>query len=303
MPNATIVNANASSHPHLHKALKGGSIHFGIVTRLDLFTFSQTKFYGGMGMYNASSLPELFPILTDFANSTAGYNDFSQLTLLYGNYEGQSLAMTHQHFTGGPFPPPAGVFDALEPFQTSNTLRVDSLTNFTVELEAVADTSRKAFATVTFKNQIAMPPAFFTLANETMTKLADVPGLLFIISHQPFGPFIHEKSALRGGNLLGLNDENEQEKDRILIALTVSWKEEKDDDRMYSAIRELIESGTAKAREIGAWDRYIFQNYAASWQDVYAGVGDENREEYRRVKKEVDRDGLWERALPGAFEM
>lgn len=40
-----IVNANASNHAVLHKALKGGGNNFGIVTQFDLKTFKQGKLW------------------------------------------------------------------------------------------------------------------------------------------------------------------------------------------------------------------------------------------------------------------
>lgn len=47
LANGTICNANANSHPDLWYALKGGSNNFGVVTRIDLKTFAQGKFWGG----------------------------------------------------------------------------------------------------------------------------------------------------------------------------------------------------------------------------------------------------------------
>lgn len=51
-----IVEANAESNPDLWYALKGGSNNFGIVTRIDLKTFPQGKFWGGMIGYVPRSL-------------------------------------------------------------------------------------------------------------------------------------------------------------------------------------------------------------------------------------------------------
>ena len=42
-----IVNANASSHPDLYRALKGGGNKLGVVTRFDFRTFEQGTFWGG----------------------------------------------------------------------------------------------------------------------------------------------------------------------------------------------------------------------------------------------------------------
>jgi len=47
LANGQIVDANASSYSDLFYALKGGSNNFGVVTRIDLKTFPQGKFWGG----------------------------------------------------------------------------------------------------------------------------------------------------------------------------------------------------------------------------------------------------------------
>jgi FAD/FMN-containing dehydrogenase len=46
-----IVDANAKSNADLWSALKGGSNNFGVVTRIDLRTFPQGKFWGGFAVY------------------------------------------------------------------------------------------------------------------------------------------------------------------------------------------------------------------------------------------------------------
>lgn len=48
LPSGEIVNANATSNSDLWRALKGGSNNFGVVTRIDLKTFPQGKFWGGL---------------------------------------------------------------------------------------------------------------------------------------------------------------------------------------------------------------------------------------------------------------
>lgn len=50
--NGTIVNANATSNADLHKALKGGSGNFGIVTRFDLNSWKQDKIWGGIMIHS-----------------------------------------------------------------------------------------------------------------------------------------------------------------------------------------------------------------------------------------------------------
>ena len=60
-----LVNANATSHPDLFKALKGGTNNFGLVTRIDFNTVPISKILGGSVVYNTTHLEAVF---TAFAN-------------------------------------------------------------------------------------------------------------------------------------------------------------------------------------------------------------------------------------------
>ncbi|KAM0333066.1 hypothetical protein ACHAQA_001724, partial [Verticillium albo-atrum] len=295
-----IVNANNDSHPDLYKALKGGSNNYGVVTRFDLRAFSIGDFWGGTAMYNASALPDLLDKFSDFDNSD-NYDPYSQLTLLYGRAGDKSIVMTHQHYTK-PEAPPESVFGALAPFQVSQTFRIDSLKNFTVELEAKPDGGkiRKAFATATFKNNLEMLRRFQVLADDTMTLLGDVPGFLFVVSMQPFGQFITGKSDASGGNLLGLDA---GDGDRVLICLTVDWHDKADDEMVEAEIQKLVEEAYQQAEALDAVDDFVFQNYAAPWQDVYGGVGEENLEVFRKVSRVYDPLQVFQKAVLGGFKL
>ncbi|KAF2968911.1 hypothetical protein GQX73_g4658 [Xylaria multiplex] len=55
LANGTIINANSTSNSRLFRALKGGQNNFGIVTRFDLITYPQPKFWGGAILYPESA--------------------------------------------------------------------------------------------------------------------------------------------------------------------------------------------------------------------------------------------------------
>ncbi|KAH8655080.1 hypothetical protein BGZ60DRAFT_472959 [Tricladium varicosporioides] len=300
LSDGSIVNANMSSHPDLYKALKGGSNNLGVVTRFDLRAISQAPFWGGVAFYNTSSLPTLISHFSAFAHDD-GYDPYSQLTLLYGMYLNTTVVMTHQHYTRSETPKET-VFGDFSPLQTQNTFRVDTLKNFTIELESKPDggTIRKAFATATYTNNLEMLQSFSNLAVATMSSVRSVPGLQFIVSMQPFGQFITSRAAATGGNFLGLDIEDGE---RVLVGLTLSWDYEADDETLDQALRSLIAEAGAQAAELGAEDDFVFMNYAAPWQDVYAGVGERNREEFRKVSRVYDPLQIFQRGVPGGFKL
>ena len=71
----SIVNANASSHPDLFWALKGGSNNFGIVTRFDCATFPVTRVFGGLVAYDTPSMPKYIEAIADFVTPGGGFDD------------------------------------------------------------------------------------------------------------------------------------------------------------------------------------------------------------------------------------
>jgi len=56
-------------------------------------------------------------------------------------------------------------------------------------------------------------------------------------------------------------------------------------------------------KEMGLHHPYIYQNYAAKHQDVYAGYGSENRKRLREIQKEYDPEGVFSRLQPGYFKV
>ncbi|KAH6719573.1 hypothetical protein BKA61DRAFT_669899 [Leptodontidium sp. MPI-SDFR-AT-0119] len=296
LSNGSIVNANAASNSDLHRALKGGSNNFGVVTRLDLNAYEQGPFWGGQGTFNTSVLPSLISSFSKYANSE-GADEYAQLQILYGIFGPATIVMSMQHYTK-PEPPPESVFGAISALTTTNTFRIASQKNFTVEQESIPDggTTRRAFSTVTFGNNAEMAQRFVYMANATMEGLRDVDGIVFIISFQGLSQLITSKSSQHGGNLLGLDAEGG---DRILVAVTAAWEAEADDEMMYTAIQTLMEDTNREAQNLGVADEFIFMNYASPWQDVYGGVGAENRKEFQRISKLYDPMQLFQKAVPG----
>ncbi|KAF2875853.1 hypothetical protein BDV95DRAFT_283707 [Massariosphaeria phaeospora] len=62
-----VVNANNTTNADLFRALKGGGNNFGIVTQVDLQTFPQGDFWGGMTVHPPTESAELLKALYDFA--------------------------------------------------------------------------------------------------------------------------------------------------------------------------------------------------------------------------------------------
>ena len=72
---------------------------------------------------------------------------------------------------------------------------------------------------------------------------------------------------------------------------------------MLGAARNFIERSVNLSKDMGLDYPYIYQNYAAGYQDVFAGYGEENRERLRKIQREYDPDGVFSQLQPGYFKV
>ena len=144
LANGTILNVNRRNHSDLLKALRGGSNNFGIVTRFDLDTFSQGKFWGGDIIYNDSVTPKLASAFVEFG-AQDHYDKYAVFVMghSYQSSLGQFSALADIYYTKPVINPPifAPLFN-LQP-QTFNTLRVDVLGSHTNTTYTAAQTGRR----------------------------------------------------------------------------------------------------------------------------------------------------------------
>lgn len=85
LANATIVNANATSHPDLFKALKGGNNNFGVVTSFTLRTEkTDGNIYGGVVSYAESELDQVLDLVYDYSVRQAVDDQLTHVLPQYG---------------------------------------------------------------------------------------------------------------------------------------------------------------------------------------------------------------------------
>ena len=88
-----------------------------------------------------------------------------------------------------------------------------------------------------------------------------------------------------------------------VINVDISWSLEADDDAVMTAARNIIRraNSTAYAQNLG--NRFLYQNYAALEQGVFASYGDENLQKLREVSRKYDPNGVWQKLQPGYFKL
>ncbi|KAL8685431.1 MAG: hypothetical protein Q9218_007764 [Villophora microphyllina] len=135
---------------------------------------------------------------------------------------------------------------------------------------------------------------------EELSPLTNLNGSLPALIFQPISKSTIAQMSKNGGNALGLAD---TEGPLMLVNLAVMWSEPADDDNIYAATSRVIERSASAAKKLGVYNRYIYQNYAAKGQDVFAGYGTNNRRRLINVSKKYDPRGVFQKLQPGYFKL
>ncbi len=90
---------------------------------------------------------------------------------------------------------------------------------------------------------------------------------------------------------------------KTVFSIVFLWSNAADDVIMRKAGENFLHRTIAKAKEMGLYHRYMYQNYADPSQDVFAGYGDVNREKLRGIQKKYDPEGVFSKLQPGYFKV
>ena len=139
-----IVNANATCNADLFFALKGGGNNFGVVTRIDIKTFQQGLFWGGLIIYPSSTVRSQIQGFVDLDNDP-NYDPYAALIISFA-YTGvaRSLVVTNAIEYGKPVinPPTFQPFTSIQP-QVLNTMRIADLNGFAAEEAALSPSGQR----------------------------------------------------------------------------------------------------------------------------------------------------------------
>lgn len=129
-----IVNANKTAHADLYKALKGGSINFGIVTRYDIKTLPHDKLWGGTVVYHNSTTPQQIEAAHRFINNVHKDPFASWIGMWhYSSAIGMNMIINPIHYTKPQAYPPV-LDDFVKIPNITDTMRIAGTWNMTQQL-------------------------------------------------------------------------------------------------------------------------------------------------------------------------
>ncbi|ROT37817.1 FAD-binding domain-containing protein [Sodiomyces alkalinus F11] len=301
-----VINANATSHRKLFKALKGGQNNLGIVTRWDLTTVHvpEGRIWGGTLVYPTTTTDEQLEAFTNWKTGA----DFdprasAEQSHVYIGSMDQFLVATSLHYTAPvEFPESLRNFTAIQP-QWDSTLRIAPVAEFAAEVQAQSTPNQYSiFATTTIKISPTILKTVHALWQDSVRHLSSGATVTSSMTLQslPAPPPADEPYR---ENSFGFDPSSTPQKDDVLVLISNFW----DDPsvgvgtRVREAARRFIASVDSAAEAEGLAKEFKYMNYAgAGFQSPLESTGQLGF--LRRVARCYDGVGMFQRQAVGGWK-
>ncbi|PQE11747.1 Bifunctional solanapyrone synthase protein [Rutstroemia sp. NJR-2017a WRK4] len=304
LASGAIVNANTNSNSDLWLALKGGANNFGVVTRYDLRTFTQSPFWGGSVYYYQPSFPsQIEALVTELQKPNPSTQTQIMISIGYAAAFGMVACQNQVYYTEDVQNPPVlEPFTAIEPqIDALNSLRPLNLTSASSEQASDAKGSQRlAYMNIVVKADIATLQATSSIYTTAIQTITSTPGLICSLTLQPYPISLLEKSVANGGNSLGVSPADGP---LVSVLLLTYWQNESDDTTVLGTMRGALEKIKAESIARDTAVDYIFMNYASGFQDPIGSYGAENKKKMQDVSRKYDPAGLFQKGVPGGFKL
>ncbi|KAK3323217.1 hypothetical protein B0T19DRAFT_425416 [Cercophora scortea] len=299
LASGAIVNANATSNSDLFVALRGGSNNFGIVTRVDLKAFEQGLLFEGTSL---TSLDIADDQIAAFVNFTAAdtYDEYSSLIMSFGYSQPQNIAVVSNamEYTKPVENPPVfqPFLDFPAFFKSTQLANMTSVSQATQALNP--DGMRQLSVVTTIVSTEAALKAAYVQWNASLANVTGTPGLVWSLVFEPLPPAIYAKGAKT--NSLGLAN---RKKSLVVALINTAWLNAADDTKISGTAYRLLAAIESETRRLGAYDPYVYLNYAGQFQDPIASYGVESVLRLKLAKLRYDLWGVFTRQVSGGYKI
>jgi len=291
-----LVNVNATSHPDLFRALKGGTNNFGVVTRMDFSTVPYTQILGGSLVNAITDRNAVFQAFANIAGSADYDVHASIVTGLVFNSTSKawSLASTPA-YTLPDFNPP--VYKELFAVPNiTNTLHLTNLSTFSNE--SATPPLNWLFYTGTYGVSAQLLDRIFDIANDTIYNLTVPQGVLWDLAFEPLPTVFLKHSS--GNDSLGTGPEDGNS---IILLVSALWPDSTNNEVVHDKAMEVMTKIDAAAKEMGMLKHFVYTNYADWSQQPLESYGEENVQFLQKTAKKYDPQGVFQKRVPGGFKL
>ncbi|KAK8030083.1 oxidoreductase FAD-binding protein [Apiospora rasikravindrae] len=295
-----VVEANSEENADLFFALRGGGSNFGIVTRIDLQTFEQGPVWSASLMCDTSVIDAT---IQEFVRLSAAkdYDEYASSLLSFAHIGSMPLSVianTLLYTKAVENPPIYQNYMKIPSLQSSAGLK--TMSAIAADTGAmVPKGARSLYRTLTLVSTEAVLRVAHDVWSDAVRAITHVPGITWVLSFDPLPPAFYARHA--ESNALGLTGRDGA---ALLVALLdVRWSNAADDELVASTAKSTMDNIGRAARALGAYDPFIYLNYAMPDQDPIATYGKKNVERLRAVRGRVDPVGMFTKQVPGGHKL
>ncbi|EEP79086.1 predicted protein [Uncinocarpus reesii 1704] len=301
-----VVNANATSHPDLFWALKGGNNNFGVVTHYHLSIFETPGvIYGGQITYPASSLDQLADVIYDYHVHQAVDDVLTHALPQYG-YNGsmnETIATIPVAYNDAVDELPEIMQPWVKLPHTKSTLKKRTYGDLATELnEGFADGLVQEQRVFTVYADAQFYKDVWFKYRQWLEKYRDVPGFYGNHGNMPITPRQVQQGVAKGGNALGL-EKGPQEKTLGIIYFGVTFDNLEDRAKVFPAHKEFVESMIEFAKSRNVLHPLIMVTFSGYDQPAIASYGATNVAKLRRIARKYDPNRVFQRLVPGGQKL
>ncbi|GAW01067.1 ATP-dependent DNA helicase [Lentinula edodes] len=301
--NGSIINANQKQHSSLYWGLKLGSTNFGVVTRFDMFTFSQGPVWGGSQFFAIKDAPNLLERLVTFTEKLAeDPKGFFGLSLAWNPEAKDYIIWTLQtYLKPEAYPALWSGFESLTPLV--DMMGIKNLTDITEEFQEAdpGKHGRSRWLTMTYKANAQFHLDLYARGVELFEPYHGHAGVHWAVSVQPVPARLASAGIENGGNPTCLK---ESEGNLWVMLITTDWLDPSDDHIMNTSAEALLRWAEDEAKRRGLFSPFIYMNYASGSEAVMVRSTDgQTLKKMIQVKKMYDPQGDLDKLWHGGFKL
>ncbi|KAF2721408.1 FAD binding domain-containing protein [Polychaeton citri CBS 116435] len=306
LPSGKIINANATAHSDLWRALKGGSSNFGVVTRFDMQAFParnltiQTR---TIGMDRAKEFVDAFAGFTDLDESF--HNNALLSYMSYGPETNETTILVTEVNT----------------VDNTNTTAFDAFNL----IPTLVPGTKQSLSLVDSANSSSVAPStlnagtYLTIANDRRVLrycidqhdilVADLKTILgsedfwTVVDFQPLPSYFAEIGARNGGNMLGLERDSRNKFMFVAGVTLLTSKGEEQYPRVHQKLSAMITRVEAFSKSVGSNEEFVYLNYAHANENPLGSYGKASVDHIRKVAHKYDPHGFMQKRVPGGFKI
>ncbi|KAH8821358.1 hypothetical protein F5884DRAFT_827612 [Xylogone sp. PMI_703] len=306
LANGTVVNATQSSHPDLFFALRGGGNNFAIVTSVIIEAFRDPPSWYTFQLWDLGILGVVFRRLQEYTAempievwqlaTTLGWHVPTQQFVISERIVASELPNLpgSLHYPGGELGGRISMPRETYLYQRS-TLHMSQKMDY-MNLPGFYN----YFGSVTVKSDARVHLALADIFCEEVFSIQKAAGLQVYVVYNPLTVKTLQKMQTRGGNSLGIKAADGP---LTIVNINLHWSSTSDTALMTNFIRRLTTRFRQRAQELGMHHPYLFQNHAFEEQDVFTGYGNVSLAKLKRIRRQVDPEGIFQTLQPGFFKL